>query len=181
MKSFLIFMVALLSSASITFAQSEALPIPTPSEVPTPPERDRAITLRPQTQTRIINLAANISNRLDAYINRLQNIATRLSSRLDKLQATGVEVTTARASLGRAQTALDAAKSDMAGIDQAVAAVSGSNEPVRAWREVRVRFLSARDNIRVAFTELRTVMTDIREALAAPPTAPATTTTEITN
>jgi GTP1/Obg family GTP-binding protein len=178
-------LLLLVASLAITVrAQSEPIEVETtpieteaPVEETTAPTRptftevreDRVIALQARTQARITNLAANISNRLEAYISRLQNITDRFSSRMDKLESTGVDVTIARASLARAQGALDAAKTDMTDIDASVAEVTGSNNPLQAWREVQGRFISARDSIRVAFNELRTVMIDLRGALATPP------------
>ncbi len=181
---FLSFCILGLGLGNIANAQIEVSEEPVPEETPIPTQTEpvttpvqppvsvqedtRAIILQERTQARITNLAANISNRLDAYINRLQNIATRFGTRMDKLEATGVDVTIARASLARAQVALDAAVLEMSDIDERVAQVTGSPEPRQAWRDVQVSYLKTRDNIRTAFTELRTVLIDLRGALSNP-------------
>lgn len=140
----------------------------TVQEQVTPAEPEKAV-LSARSQERITNLAANISNRFDAIIARLQNITSRLDTRIEKLNAAQVDTTGAKQSLNAAQTALDAARADMRGIDEKVLRVVGSTDPKSEWREVRATFVSARDNIKVAHSELRNTVTQLK-ALETPVT-----------
>jgi hypothetical protein len=128
----------------------------------TGPAEEQTI-LSARAQERITNLAANISNRLDAIIARLEQISSRLDSRLIKLQSEGKDTTTARNSLTLAQRDLNAAKSEMQGIDAAVLKVVGSSDPKAEWRNVRSTFIRARDSIRSAHTNLRSTVAAIKQ------------------
>lgn len=119
--------------------------------------------LSPRAQERITNLAANTSNRLDAIIARLQQITARLDTRIQKIAATGVNVETAERSLNATKTSLDLARADMNNIDEAVRRVIGSPTPKQEWQSVRIRFVSARDHIRNAHTELRNTINAIKQ------------------
>jgi exonuclease VII small subunit len=134
---------------------------PTPSEV----------VLNARAQERITNLAANISNRFDAIIARLQNITSRLNTRIEKLDNAAVDTSAAKQSLEAAQTALDAARADMRGIDAKVLQVVGSTNPKADWQEVRATFISAREHVRTAHSELRSTVQHLKTAEAASTTS----------
>lgn len=125
---------------------------------------ERNTTLQRRTEERIINLASNISNRLDGVTARLQNISSRLNVRLEKQAADGYDVSSAKASLEAANTSLNAAHSQMNGIDGAVRDAIGSNNPRGEWAKVRVKFITARDDIRTAHTELKNTVNNLKTA-----------------
>lgn len=128
-------------------------------------ERREALTeLR---QQRIRNLAANLSNRLEAAISRLFQIVERTESRLLKLEATGVDVSTAKASLRRASASLTEAKSLMANIDVRVNAATTSNTPHLAWQPIKEQYAKVAELIRQAHRELRQALAEAKNALAA--------------
>ena len=127
---------------------------PTP-ETPQVTPRPEGTALSKRSQERITNLAANISNRFDAIISRLQNISTRLNSRLGKLEATGTNTNEARVALNSAEASLAKARASINSIDTEVATVIGSQNPKEAWKRVRVTFITIRDTIRLAHTELK--------------------------
>ena len=141
---------------------------------------ERRATLNARVQERITNLAANISNRFDGIIARLENIITRLDKRIEKEASEGKDVTSARASLDAAKTAIDTAKNEMDNIDEAVSDALSSTNPREEWKTVRATFLSARDAIKIAHTELRNTIINLK---ASPEAAPATasSTQETTN
>lgn len=134
--------------------------------------------LQKKSQTRIINLAANISNRFDGIIYRLENISGRLNTRIEKQTAAGYDVSAARASLQNANNALKDAKKQMDGIDEAVIGAIGSTDPRREWEDVRTRFTSTRDSIKIAYTELKNTVANIKNAPRASQSTPAATTTD---
>jgi dGTP triphosphohydrolase len=128
---------------------------------------ERRAALEARTQERITNLAANISNRFDGIIARLQNITNRLEKRIEKEATEGNEVESARQSLAAAQGALDSAKGHMDDIDEAVSAALGSTDPRTEWKTVRAKFLEARDDIKIAHSELRNTIINVKGAPAA--------------
>ena len=125
---------------------------------------ERNISLQRRTEERIINLAANISNRLDGVTARLQNISNRLNIRLEKQAADGYDVSAAKVSLEAANTSLNSARSQMNGIDGAVKDAIGSNDPRGEWAKVRAKFITARDEIRTAHTELKNTVSNLKNA-----------------
>jgi hypothetical protein len=126
-------------------------------------QSETTVVLSARAQERITNLAANISNRLDAIIVRLEQISARLESRLDKLQSEGKDTTPARNSLTLIQSDLANAKREMQGIDEAVLRVVGSPDPKAEWLQVRQKFVRARDHIRSAHTNLRNTVQIIKQ------------------
>lgn len=133
--------------------------------------------LKKETQTRIINLAANISNRFDGIIARLENISGRLNKRIEKQAAEGYDVQAAQASLQAANTALSDAKNQMRDIDAAVVGAIGSSDPRGEWKKVRVTYLTARDAIRIAHTELKNTVSNLKNAQPVTVESTSTTTT----
>ena len=141
------------SVSNITETVQEQLPLPKP---------EAKSVLSERAQERITNLAANISNRFDGIIARLQNIINRLNTRIEKLEATGADVSQAKQSLQSADIALEAARDDLDDIDDAVAAVVGSPDPKTEWQGVRAKFVSAREHVRTAHTELRNTVAHLK-------------------
>ena len=149
------------SVSDITQTVQEQLPLPKPAPKSILSER---------AQERITNLAANISNRFDGIIARLENIHNRLETRIIKLEETGVDASQARQSLTRSREALQRAKGELRGIDEAVVFVVGSTDPKSEWQKVRLTFISARQEVRTAHTELRNTVAYLKNAQPAPTT-----------
>ena len=135
-------------------------------------------SLKKETQKRIINLAANISNRFDGIIARLQNISGRLNKRIKKQAEEGYDVRTAQSSLEAADKALNEARDQMRDIDTAVVGAIGSPDPRGEWKKVRINYLSSRDAIRIAHTELKNTVSALKNAqpIASQPTSTTTPT-----
>lgn len=131
------------------------------------PLRDAVLTKR--IQERIINLAANISNRFDGLIARLDNIAGRLQKRIDKQKLEGYDVSAAETSLTTARAELTAAKDEMRTIDTSVRQAIGSIDPRGEWRGVRVQFLTTRDHIKAAHASLRETITLLKTSTPGAP------------
>lgn len=134
--------------------------------------------LNERTQKRIINLAANISNRLDGISDRMAQIAGRLEKRIEKQSSEGYDVTAARNSLTAAKSALETARKDLSTIDKKVLAAVGSPDPKAGWKDVRATYIIARDNIKVAHSELRNTIGNLKSATLPPPPTDTATTTE---
>ncbi len=133
--------------------------------------------LSARTQERIINLAANISNRLDGISDRMAQIAGRLEKRIEKQSSEGYDVTAARNSLNAAKKSLEAARTDLKTIDKKVISAVTSQDPKTGWKEVRATYIIARDNIKVAHTELRNTIVNLKSATQPAPSAEQATTT----
>lgn len=146
------------SVSSITETVQEQLPLPKPAPQSVLSER---------AQERITNLAANISNRFDGIVARLENIHNRLETRIIKLEESGADVSQARQSLTKSHEALNRAKGELRGIDEAVAYVVGSPNPKTAWQQVRLTFISAREEVRTAHTELRNTVANLKNVQPA--------------
>jgi DNA anti-recombination protein RmuC len=139
---------------------------------------ERNVALARRTQERIINLAANISNRFDGIIARLQNITDRLNQRIEKQASLGYNVDSARSSLNSAESSLNQARNELSQIDQAVISAIGGTAPKAEWKEVRQKYINARDSIRIAHAELRNTIINLKSATTPNQTA---TSSENTN
>lgn len=139
------------------------------------PLKDAVLTKR--IQERIINLAANISNRFDGLIARLDNIAGRLQKRIDKQKLEGYDVSAAETSLATARAELTAAKDEMRTIDTSVRQAIGSIDPRGEWRGVRAKFLTTRDHIKAAHAALRETITLLKTSTPGAPVPSIATTT----
>lgn len=127
---------------------------------------ERRTALQARAQERITNLAANMSNRMDAVIERLQNITGRLETRITRLKELGVNTSDAEAALASARVSITAATSEIANIDTQVNAAVGSEDVKTSWQAVRTTFTNIRDHIKTAHTELRSCVSALKIAAA---------------
>ena len=119
-----------------------------------------------QAQKRIINLAANISNRIDASVTRLENIATRLNRRIGKLENEGVDTTAAKAELEAAHATLATIKADMSTIDALVYGSVTSESPREDWQNVKAQYRKTRTDLLTAQNQLRASVAALKAAVA---------------
>lgn len=129
-------------------------------------QEERRTMLNERAVERVRNLAANISNRMDAAIMRLEQITTRLETRITLLKETGADTTAAEASLETAKDALARAVSSIADIDARVAAVVGSESPREAWTVTRATFAEVKTDLQVAQASLRASVAALKVAVA---------------
>lgn len=115
-----------------------------------------------RTEERLTNLAANISNRLEGFTDRLYQISNRLKRRIDKLKQEGYDVSLAEASLAQANTNLDAARHELNTIDRDVYRAFRSTDPRTKWKEVRSKYVRTRDTIKTAHGELRNTLSHLK-------------------
>lgn len=131
-------------------------------------------------QERIINLSANLSNRLEAAIDRLFAIVGRLESRLTKIETSGKDVSQAKASLRRAAEQLGSARAAMNTIDTQVVEATTANDAAARWQTVRTTYTNTATLIRAARESLREVVMLTKRALQEPVvTEVATTSSEL--
>jgi len=159
-----------------TATPTEAVPneppsTPTPDPVTNPEPRplsnlpnERPGALSTQQQQRIINLSANISNRLDAVVARLYAIIARLETRIEKTAQTGVDTTEATLHLRRAATNLADARSRLFDIDERVLTATNSDQPFVKWRELSEHYRTTGNLIREAHANLRSTVVALKTA-----------------
>lgn len=152
----------------------------TPVATPTRPLTTEP-TLQKIAQNRLLNLAANMSNRMDSAVLRLQNVINRLTSRLDKMAGSGGEVTRAKTELALAQTKLDEAKRALASIDVEVNAFIGSATPRENWANLKKTYLSTRDAIVASHQSILATINLAETTGTAPDTMTSSTTASSTN
>jgi len=127
---------------------------------------ERKEALQERTQERIANLAANVSNRMDAAITRIQQIIDRFQERMNTLAERGADITDAQAALDESSGHLDTAASLVSNIDTLVAEVVASESPREAWAGTRETYKEITGHIKAAHASLRTALTLLKEAVA---------------
>ena len=126
---------------------------------------ERRTQLQVRAQERILNLAANMSNRMEAAIARIENISIRLESRISKLSAQGIDTTEAEAALASAKLSIEAAALSITAIDELVTTTVKAEDARKDWIEVRKTFLATRDHLLTARAELRASVAALKVAL----------------
>ncbi len=178
--SLVVVLCALLVAGDFALAQTTT-PSTAPDTTVTTPRRPFVAepTLRPVAQTRLTNLAANMSNRMDGAVTRLQNVTDRLTSRLGKMEAEGKNVTAARTELALAQSKLDEAKRNLSTIDTEVNAFIGSATPRENWQNLKNNYLNTRVLIIAAHQSILATINLAQNTTVVPVTG--TTTASSTN
>lgn len=142
---------------------------------------DRQAALTEIRQQRVLNLAANISNRMEAAISRLFNIVERTEGRIAKLKLAGVDTTAAESKLREAAQLLASARAGLTNIDTLVSEATSSPEPKSAWQNVRNVYKETGTQIRASHQALRETIALLKQALNQAENRPpevATSTTE---
>lgn len=172
---------------TLTLTTAGVVQAQTSNPTSTPPQRaperaesasversERRADLSERTQERIVNLAANLSNRFDTVIFRLENILTRLDSRLTKIEATGRDVTGARAHIETARNSLTLAKTNLLDIDGLVNDFATAADAQTAWKTVGARYAETRALIRSAHTDIRSAILIVKNPVTPSAVAPET-------
>lgn len=126
---------------------------------------ERQAALNELRQKRVLNLSANISNRMEAAISRLYNIVARLETRIATLKNNGVETSAAEAKLREAASYLSEAKALISNIDSLVNEATTSTEPQKRWANVRTTYQNTGSKIRSAHQALRETVALLKEAV----------------
>jgi len=127
---------------------------------------ERRAMLQNRAQERLLNLAANMSNRMEAAVRRLTNVSNRMDSRITKLEDTGINTAEARNHLTTARNHLASATSALSNIDTDVVQFITSNDPRSAWVRVKSIYDTARSDIRSAHESLRQALASLGQAIA---------------
>ncbi len=126
----------------------------------------RKAVLQKRHKERIKNLAANISNRMEAVIIRLENIIHRFEKRMNILASRGVDITVAKESLTKAAGHLNEAKRLISGIDMTIAKVIESESPREAWQNAKKQYFEIKKHIKEAHALIRTSLQQLKQAVA---------------
>lgn len=145
----LIIFVSTFSYTSISFAEETGTTTDT-VEVTQNQAPEKRISLSQNAQTRLTNLAANISNRHEAYIRRINNVNDRLASRSEKMATLGFDVTEANNKITEAKAELEKAKAALANIDTTVNQFIQSENPRAYWPQVKNTYTSSKEAIKAA-------------------------------
>lgn len=153
-------------------------------------QEEREPALSERQQERITNLAANISNRMDATVVRLKQINQRVASRADKVEGFEEVMANVKTNTAQVNSILGQTEGILSEMDNHITAVVGSQEPRERWWQVRTYYLDAKDNLREAhellglsvlmLKEPATYSVNIPETATTSPTA-ATTTSSTTD
>ncbi len=143
----------------------------TSTEARTPEQRqelrqEQQSALRETIQQRIINLSANMSNRMEAAIERFYNIIGRLESRIGKLKQTGVDTAIVETKLREATQLLAEAKTKLNNIDNLVYSATTSTQPKSDWKIVRETYLETGRLIRASHQALRETVALLKTAVS---------------
>jgi hypothetical protein len=125
----------------------------------------RQIALQQIRQERVINLSANISNRMEAAMERMYNIIVRLEQRVLKLKQAGVRTSDAEIKIRESSQLLAEAKVKLNNIDAEVFAATTSNEPQAKWHSVREIYLEVGRLIRASHQALREAISLLKVAV----------------
>ncbi|MBP9836525.1 MAG: hypothetical protein ABL927_08295 [Bdellovibrionales bacterium] len=145
-----------------------------PTIVPEPDPSTPGITLDIAKQSRITNLCANISNRLEAAIYRQDNIAQRLQTRMKKMKAQSLDTNLGEEKLEIAMATINQAKDAIKNIDTTVYQTVTAIDPKIKWLSLRATYLETDRLVKQAHEELRVVISTLKN-----PETIITETTEI--
>jgi hypothetical protein len=148
------------------------IPQATSSQLSLPPTEERGNSAKPlsvEIQVRVVNLAANISNRAEATITRFEFIAVRIDSRLVKMEAEGYNTTDARYYLNEAKKSLDGVKRSLVGIDEKVLAFTTSENYWMTWLNVRDTFRDIQIQLQTTKRLLSDAVADMKVRMAEGP------------
>lgn len=189
LSAFFLFSITFFSTTSYVVAQtttstSSPETVATTSEpVVTPPINPQPVfSSVPETELpeakrkRVINLAANMSNRIEAAARRLGNIAGRLETRLYKIETETIDLDEALLYVAEAQQGTTDVFNTMEKIDEAVFASVTSETPRASWQEVKKIYQVAQSDLDAAKQALETAIVLTKEAINNPKPAATSST-----
>lgn len=113
-----------------------------PESIPTADTQNSVLpttagSLSPAEQTRVVNLAANISNQLEASLTRFEMIANRLDARAERIANRGGDVSIAYQYINELRAHTNSARVLLQQIDQRVGVMATAANPAAAWQPVK--------------------------------------------
>lgn len=126
--------------------------------------------LSKEKQLRIINLSANISNRLDAALNRHTQIADRLKSRIEKLNQQGFNTTKTKTILIEIKKNLEETKNSLKDIDSLVYEMATAPNPSQNWPKIKTLYQDSVSKITKNQTDLKHLLSLLKNPINQPET-----------
>ena len=136
---------------------------------------ERQAALSEARQQRVLNLSANVSNRMGAAIDRLFSVIERLEARIDKMKQAGSDTNAAETKLREAAGHIANAQAILSDIDNLVYNATTSEQPLTYWQEVRTTYQEAARLIRAGHQALRETIALLKESAPRGVTASSTT------
>ncbi len=139
-------------------------------------DKNQPRALTTAAQVRLTNLAANVSNRLDAYVRRIANVTNRLDSRAAKLADSGLDVSAAKQKITTARNEIEKAQISLNNIDTIVHNFVQSENPQTYWPSLKTTYQNAQTNIKLAHKATVETLLLLKAANSTlPPTTVSTT------
>jgi hypothetical protein len=135
---------------------------------------DRQAALGEIRQQRVLNLSANISNRMDAAIARIFSVIERLESRILKMKEAGLDTAAAETKLREAAEHIASARALISNIDALVYNATTSEQPHTNWQGVRATYQEAARLIRASHQSLRETIALLKSSVPRPTTSSST-------
>jgi predicted nucleic acid-binding Zn-ribbon protein len=128
-------------------------------------------------QKRVTNLAANVSNKLDATTIRLTNIVLRMEARMRIMEQEGMDISSVRTQLDAAKSELETTRVTLKNIDTEVARVTSSEKPQQEWLRVRTTFTNTNASLQQTKQILQSALNALKGAQPRSIPTPQTSTT----
>lgn len=162
--SFLISYVAFAQTTDLATTSAPKPTVATTSVI----NQQTQITLTPLVQERLINLAANMSNRIEAMETRLSKISARLDSRLNKMTEAGISTQAAAQQLASANQLLREVRGRLTTIDADVINAVTAESPAVKIIELQGSYRTMTTTLRNAHTELVATLILLKQATSTP-------------
>ncbi|MCA9360974.1 hypothetical protein KC845_00300 [Candidatus Kaiserbacteria bacterium] len=153
------------SSISTTSDQSTTTKetvLPQAKTNPTPLKA--GVSLSEPTQKRLINLASNMSNKMDAAVLRMEGIVLRLESRIAKTKAAGQDTSQAESELNKTKITLAEARATLKDIDQKVLLAVSSENPQSTMTILKETYVAIANTLRASHSGLRKTVSLLKSA-----------------
>lgn len=131
--------------------------------------------LDPRTQERAINLAANITNRMEAILNRYVDITRRMESNMEKQIGAERDVSTIEASVESLQLLFADTTSRLGAIDQNVNSAFRAKNYYEGWQLLKPQYKEIETNLQKINDTLRQSLISLSAIEAGKDITPVTT------
>jgi len=120
-------------------------------------------TFSKEKQQRILNLAANISNRQEAVIKRHQQILSRLESRQEKLAEQNFNTKNSETAFKQIKQNLENTKNHLKNIDNLVYEMVSAPNPKENWLKIKTLFQKTATEITKNQTDLKNLLSLLKD------------------
>ena len=175
-------LAAVANAQTTTPTTTETLPEPTastsrPTDTPASTSQpvpaaetqtERGVALSTAQQVRLINLAANISNRLETTHDRLANITDRLETRANRSADSGANLSTVTEAITATRISLQSASTRLENIDVTVFETATAANPRQVWQETKRTYRATQADLQAARASLKKAITALKTRTVTP-------------